>query len=168
MWKKWFTLAHAEPSFAKWAPFRLEYSASVPGTPREVFDVLADDQSWHRWFPSLEEVRWTSAPPPGRGSTREVQLELVSLRERFTIWEPAERMAFSVSSMTLPLVNRMMEDYKLRPTRDHQQTRLEWLVYYEPRGPLRPLRPVLEPVFDWMFKRALGNLSGYMQEQLGH
>lgn len=161
---RWFELPHCEPIYERHAPFYISASAELEASAAEVFAILEDTSSWPRWFPDFKEARWTSAPPHGVGSTREAIVKPFSARERFTRWEEGQRMTFSVSAVTFPIVSRMMEDYRLFDTGEGR-CRLVWTIYYEPGRLFAPLHRLIRPGFEKMARQAMSGLEGYVRQR---
>jgi len=159
----WFPLAPSGLDFLGTAPFRFHNQARVPATPQQVFDVLADIDSWPRWFKDFKGATWTSPAPYGVGSTRDVKLLPLSVKERFLAWTPGERFAFTMEAITLPLVSQLMEEWRL--TADGAGTVVEWTVCYRPTLLTRALHPLVRAIFDGMFKASLRGLDTYLRSR---
>lgn len=159
----WFSLRSIDLAFAPQAPFHFHNEAELPAPPERVWAVLEDGDTWPGWFKDFVSMRWTSPPPHGAGSTREVRLKPLSVRETFLAWEPGRRFAFRVDAITLPLVSAMMEDLVLTP-REGGRTHLSWRVSYTPRPVMRLIHPLLRMIFGGMFKVTLANLGRYLTE----
>src|SRR5579885_1877669 len=81
--------------FIETAPYRFRNSVELAITPEQLFEVLADPQSWPHWATVITKVTWTSPEPLGVGATRTVHMRggIVG-DEEFLAWEPFSRMAF--------------------------------------------------------------------------
>src|SRR5439155_25970150 len=100
----WHALTPSELGFTNESPFRFENEAVAEAPPDRVFAVLADAPGWPRWCKDFKKAEWTTAAPPGVGSTREVKMrDGLGARERMLAWEPGRRFAFSVDELTRPL-----------------------------------------------------------------
>ena len=77
------------------APSVFRNSVDLAITPEQLFEVLADAESWPRWAPVITKVTWTSPEPRGVGTTRTVKMRggIVG-NEEFIAWEPFSHMAF--------------------------------------------------------------------------
>ena len=77
------------------APVRVEAAEVIAASPKRIFDVFLDADSWSRWAWPITGVDWTSPMPLEVGSTRTVWMRgpMVGYEE-FIAWEPGRRMAF--------------------------------------------------------------------------
>lgn len=155
----WFSLRTIDLDYAAAAPFCFLNEAVLPAPPERVWAVLTGD-TWQHWFKDFVSVAWTSPPPHGVGSTREVKLKPLSVRETFLAWEPGRRFSFRADEITLPLVTAFMEDLTLTPREGG--THLSWRVSYTPRLGMRLIHPVARMIFGGMFKTTLANLGRYL------
>lgn len=158
----WFALAPCDLLEAPGLPFRFELEAELPAPPARVFAALAEPSTWPLWYADMVKATWTSRSPRGVGSTRQVELKGLAAREQFVLWQPGRRLAFAAIEASLPLVRKLVEDFKLDPTSDGG-TRLAWRVHYEPTWYMRPLHPVLRLVFGRLFARSLDGLRAYLR-----
>lgn len=158
----WFQLTPLPADWADTARFKYRNEAILPAPPERVFDVLVQVDPWKDWFPDALGGRYTSSPPWGPGTTRELQLKTMSVEERFLVYEPGRRWTFYLEKITLPLVTAFLEDYQLSPHGDGE-TKLVWIVAYQPRMVLRPLHPLIRPIYQRMFEQAIGNLRDYLK-----
>lgn len=159
----WFRAEPQDLHFTETAPYSIRNEAILTATPEVVFDVLADPTAWPRWFDDILEVHWTTDPPHGVGSGRQVKLKQMTVRERFLAFERGRRFCFTVEAITLPLVKGLIEDYQLEPF-DEAKSRLVWTVYYRPRTLLRPIQGLIRPIFERMFTKAARSLARYLAE----
>lgn len=155
-----FETKKSELSFTTSSPFRMSFDATAEAPPARVFEVLADDAAMKKWFADCKDVRWTSAAPYGVGSTRDVQLKMLSVKERFLAWEPGVRITFSIDAITIPLVKALVEDIQLEALGE-KGTRIVWTVHYEPSLVMRAAHPVAKMVFGKMWRASLAGLVKY-------
>jgi uncharacterized protein YndB with AHSA1/START domain len=156
-----FALEVQDLSFTRTAPFKFENEAILDAPPERVFEVIATGESQSTWFQDFVGIRWTTPPPYGVGSERDVELKLLTVSEHFLAWEPGKRLAFTIRSMTLPIVDAMVEDMVLEPV-GADRTRLLWRAHYRPRGFMRPFHPVLRLVFGQLFTESTRGLVAYV------
>ncbi|MCC6624663.1 MAG: SRPBCC family protein [Deltaproteobacteria bacterium] len=161
----WFTVRHADATFAAEAKKHFIFDFKVPGPAAATFDVITDPTGLGRWMPDLERAGWASAPPHGVGSVREVRLRTVAVHERVLVWEPGERFVFTIVKASAPIVRRMVEDYRLEPVSGG--TRVQWTIAYQPTLVATPLEPILRKRFSKMFERACTRLTQYLGSTTG-
>ncbi len=121
------------------APFRFSNSVDLAITPEQLFDVLADADSWPQWAKVITKVTWTSPPKPyGVGTTRTVDMlgGLVG-DEEFLAWEPFRYMAFfRFNTCSNKVVAAFAEEYTVTET-PPGGCRLTWTLAQQANGPAR-------------------------------
>lgn len=146
------------------APFRVDMSTTLPGSPEALFEQLADPTRWVDWFPLMHRARWTSATTGAVGSERQVDVRVFGgFAERIIAWEPGARFAFTMTASSSPLVSRMAEDWRI--TREGKGVRLDWTVAAHPTMIGRPATPILRAVLSRMFQRGGSNLARLLRER---
>lgn len=144
--------------FTSTAPLRTSVSHEYDATPDEVFAVLADTDSWPRWFPGLRAARWTSQPPHGLRSTRQVELGPLVVDEEFIVWEPGRRFGFTFTHANLPGTRAGVELVELVPT-STGGTRLAYTFAVEAVGVPRPVGALLGPAVATLIRQGLRGLA---------
>jgi uncharacterized protein YndB with AHSA1/START domain len=160
----WFDVEEMGPEFCERSKFKLVNESVMPVSPARAFEIITDGDSMGRWLVDFVACRWTSADHRGVGATREIELKMLTVRERFIVWEPGKRFTFTAWGMTVPLVHKFMEDLQLREI-EPNKTLVTWSVHYEPRLLVRPLDPVLRSVFGKLFARSAERLAKYAGEK---
>ncbi len=104
-------------SFIDTAPFRFVSTVDLAITPEQLFEVLADAESWPHWATAITKVTWTSPEPRGVGTTRTVNMRggIVG-DEEFLAWEPFTHMAFRFNEASSGSIAAFAEDYRVVPT----------------------------------------------------
>lgn len=146
------------------SPYLFRNEADLDATPAEVFEIFADIDEWPRWFADIRRGRWLTGAPHGVGSRREVELNLLSVREEFLAWDPARRYAFTMTGATLPLAHSIVEDYRLEALPDGR-ARLIWEVRHDLRWMFLPLSPIVRLVFGRMFRVATAGLVAFVKRR---
>ena len=157
----WFAVEAQDLRYTQTSPRVLENAAIIDATPERVFDVFATAENQREWFQDFVACRWTTPGPHGVGSEREIELKILTVKERFLVWEPGKRLTFALYDSTLPLVDGMVEDMVFEPAGEGK-TRLTWRVHYTPKLLVRPFHPVLRGIFGQMFKRSIQGLAQYV------
>ena len=156
-------------SFTETAPFRFRNSVDLAITPEQLFEVLADAESWPRWAPVITKVTWTSPEPRGVGTTRIVEMR-GGLRplvgdEEFIAWEPFRHMAFRFNQCSTRSVTAFAEDYRVDVIPGG--CRLTWTMAQKPAGPARLAMLFVGPLLDLGLRRFLRNLRSYTDARFG-
>ena len=157
----WFAVEARDLSFTRTSRFRFENEAILDATPERAFEVVATGENQRMWLKDFVGFRWTTPAPHGVGAERDVELKMVSARERFIAWDPGKRLAFTIHAMTLPLVGAMVEDMVFEP-HGEGKTRFIWKAHYAPRLFMRPFHPILRLVFGELFRTTTTGLTDYL------
>lgn len=160
----WFDMTPATLEWTRDAHSAFHNEAILDATPEQVFDILADIDQWEIWLDEVEEVEWLSDGQPGVGARRLVRLDIMEVKESFIAWEPGLRYTFTMTAATLPLAERLVEDYRLEAV-EGGRCRLNWDVYYDPKWYLKSLNPLLSFNFSRMFEQAIRSLAAYVRKQ---
>ena len=88
----WFDTDPVPLEFTLSSPFHIETVTRIEASPERVFDILATGERQAEWFQDFVENRWTTANR-GVGAEREVELKLLSVKERFLAWDRGRRLA---------------------------------------------------------------------------
>src|SRR5439155_2038809 len=91
--------------------------------------------------------------PAGEGATRTVAVPPATVRERFSVWAPGERLVFHIVASSLPGLRAMTEDWRLEPL-DGGSTRLTITVGAE------PVRWLPTPLVRWAVARSTRGATG--------
>jgi len=162
----WFALEAAPLSFTESSRHRIENSLPIEAPAARVFEILVTGERQAEWFEDFVAIRWTTPEPHGVGSEREVELEILTVKERFLAWEPGRRVAFHVYAITLPLAKVMLEDMRLEPTGE-RSCRFSWTVHYEPSLVMRLIHPIGRLLFGKMFRASAEGLARYARAHPG-
>ncbi|UUO04094.1 SRPBCC family protein [Mycolicibacterium novocastrense] len=153
--------------FIETAPFRFVSTVDLAITPEQLFEVLADAESWPHWATVITEVAWTSPEPRGVGTTRTVKMRggIVG-DEEFLAWEPYSHMAFRFNEASTGSIAAFAEDYRVVQT--SQGCHLTWVMAMTPNGAAARIGMTLgKPVMGWLFQKFLYNLRDYSANRFG-
>ncbi|MFT3774979.1 MAG: SRPBCC family protein [Minicystis sp.] len=128
--------------------------------------MFATGERQTEWFQDFVACRWTSPAPHGVGSEREIELKLLTVKERFLAWEPGKRLTFHIHAITLPFVKAMVEDMVMEPLSD-RSCRVTWTVHYRPSLLMKLGHPIGRAIFGKMFKGSLDGLAKYAKAHPG-
>ncbi|HEY5951475.1 MAG TPA: SRPBCC family protein [Kofleriaceae bacterium] len=136
-------------------PFRFTATAKLDADPIAVFAELGDPSLW---FPLMTRSVWKTGATSGVGAEREVNVRTFGkFRERMLAWDTGERVAFTMTGSTSPLMECMGED--MRISREDIFTRLDWIVVGKPTLLGRVAAPALRAILRVIFIRAAGNIQ---------
>jgi carbon monoxide dehydrogenase subunit G len=152
--------------FTENAPFRFRNSVDLAITPEQLFEVLADAESWPRWASVITKVTWTSPEPRGVGTTRIVEMRggIVGAEE-FLAWEPFTHMAFRFNECSTRAVAAFAEEYRVDVIPGG--CRLTWTMAQKPAGPAKLAMFFVGPVLNLTLRRFLRNLRSYTDSRFG-
>lgn len=153
-----------DSSYLATAPIRLSNSVDLEVTPEQLFEVLAEAESWPQWATVITKVTWTSPEPHGVGTTRVVDMRggIVG-HEEFLAWEPGEHMAFRFNGSSTGSLSAFIEDYRIEPTQGGCQ--LTWTLGIRLAGPARFTAFAAKPFMNMAFRRFLSNLRRYTDKR---
>ncbi len=137
----------------------------ITATPKQIFEVLEDPDSWTVWVPIIERVEWTSPKPFGVGTTRTVFMSGgAEAHEEFIAWVPGKRMAFCFSAMSQNMMESFAEDYQVSDLGDGR-CKLRWFTAMQPKGIGKLTLLLFNPLMPWFGRKWLGNFRQYVEER---
>ena len=128
-----------------------------------VFACFADGMQWPLWFPGLRGVRWTG-DSKRVGATRTVYFDSFSSNQYFLVWEEGVQLTFRLDSMSRPVYEGAIEDYKLTNL-GNGKCKLTHTVLLKPRYYYR--REFFRARADRMYKDASVGLKDYVHKSYG-
>lgn len=150
-----------ELAFADEAPWTFDFEGLVTGTPAEVWAAFTDNESWTVWFANCRQCRATSEPFDGVGSTRYIRVNGLGVHERFIAWDPGQLWAFTVTDMTMPFADAMVERVRFQAV-DDRHTRIDYRIAARPRWWAAPLRRVIAKQSAKAFAKSFARLDQYL------
>ena len=160
----WFKVRASDVTFAESSKKHFAYDFTVAAPPMDAFDLVTRPELLSSWMPDYRGSRWTTSPPPGVGSVREVRLTNIAVHEKILVWEPGERFVFTIVRASAPILKRMVEDFRFEAIASG--TRVHWTIAYQPKLIASALEPLLAPRFARMFERSATRLSKIAPEVL--
>ena len=140
----WFNLKKPQDdSVFETATYHYSYVMSLPVSADEVWAGLVADKPL-AWCKMLDG-QYTSSRPFAVGTTRAVgaAFNALKLRERFFIWDDAQRRhAFYVEQMNVPFFAMFAEDYQVKPTAEGCE--FTWRFAFEPRKGFKLILDLVE------------------------
>jgi hypothetical protein len=136
-------------------PFRISGSARLDADPLSVFAELGDPSLW---FPLMRRTVWMTSATGGVGAEREIDHRIFGrAREQMLAWTPGEHVAFSMTKLDSPFIDRFGEEWLLK--RDGIYTHVMWSVVATPTRLGRLATPILRRMLRSMFTRGCTNLQ---------
>lgn len=157
-----FRLKPADATFAASARKQFTYDFTIRAPAKDIFDTLARPERLDRWIPDLRSARWLSSEPHGVGSVREVVLPLLRVEEKVLVWEPGQRFVFNISRTSIPMLRRMVEDFRLT-ARPDGQTRVQWTIAYQPTRLFAPFERLVYPRYSRIFEEGSRRLRAHLE-----
>jgi hypothetical protein len=145
--------------FLKSAPIILDFAEHVRAPQAEVWAAIGGDPStWVAWFPGLREGAFTSPPPHGVGTKRQVSVRGVGqYKETIVAWDEGSRMAYRVDRTSLPIARALLEDWVLEPHGD--TTTVHWTFAIDPTPVFRVSLRLSPKTIGRVFSKAMRNLD---------
>lgn len=152
-------LREVGPDFFDTAPYRCVSTSWLHASPSAVFRALAEDPpGWGDWNPGFSRTgRYTTPPPHGSGSVREVTMARIRYTDTIVAWEEPAHWAFFVARAGAPFAKALAEDYRIAPS--GEGSTVQWTIAMEPRLALIAMRPLMDAFLPRYFKRAMANLD---------
>lgn len=139
------------------------------GAPTDVvFDALADAPTWPEWH-SLTAASWVTDAPHGVGSRRQVAVGPLKILEEFIVWEPGERIAFTLVGVDGPASSATLGGVELMTLRQGTvgRTVLDYTFAVDVKGPAALVGPLAGPGAKLALGRALANLDKRLSRASG-
>jgi hypothetical protein len=151
------TLRQEGLDFLKTAPIILDFAEQVRAPQADVWNVIgADPSTWVPWFPGLREGAFTSPPPYGVGTKRQVRVR-GWYRETIVAWDEGSRMAYRVENTSMPVARALIEDWVLEPHGD--TTTVHWTFATDPTPMFRLSMRLSPKTIGRVFIKAMRNLD---------
>ena len=155
-------VAPRPPEWIDSAPVRISAVRDLVAHPDEVFDALADHESWPRWFPALSNVERFGEPAGGLGSHRRVFIgRRITVEEEFNVWEPGRAWGFTITAVSVPGLRSMNERVTLDATGDGG-TRVTYVMGIDPSPWFAPLLRAVRRSVIARLDRALAALDDHI------
>lgn len=157
-----FNCEAVELDFIERAPIQFTNIIELNATPEAVFEVLADIDSWPKWFGGMSSTSWLTPAPYGTGAQRQVTLfGLVKVTETFLAWQPGQRFCFRFEQQNALLAKAAIEDIQLEALANNR-CQLTYNVYLELPKPMSALSFAFKPILGMTFKRGAKGLAKHI------
>lgn len=88
---------------------------SINASAEDVWAILADFPAIAMWVPMIQHSCSITQATSGVGATRRVQIAQQTLVETVTVWEPQQRLAYTIEGMP-PIVGIATTTWTLQPS----------------------------------------------------
>jgi hypothetical protein len=137
------------------APIRVGGRVHFDADPAAVFEELRDPSLW---FPLMRRSVWRTGATAGVGAERLINHPILGrFHERMLVWDPGQRMTFTMLATSSPFVARSLEDWQLWA--EDGGTTAEWLVAGHPTTAGRFAAPALRATVRLLFAGAARSLG---------
>ena len=157
-----FRLLEVDEDYPRRAVGIFRNQARMSAQPAEVFRVFAHDIDARQWIADLHDIGLPSGSLAGAGEVADVNYHYMSVRVRYTAYEPGRLLRATVDAWSLPLCERMCYEARFTPTADGG-THFVWDVYYDPLPAFRRLVPLVRPLFARLFRKTTADLAAYIE-----
>ena len=141
-------------SYIKTAKNKLVLERKVQGSQEKVFTFLERSGPWE--WAGITNMEW-SERPYNSNSTRTAVLPSGRVDEQFLIWEQNKRQLFRIERSPIKILDVLVEDWELSYISE-QESLVTWTLYYEFRGWLKYLAPLLNGVVKKQSKKVIDAL----------
>jgi uncharacterized protein YndB with AHSA1/START domain len=140
----------------------VEVSVTIGRSLRDVYRVLTTPELTPRWSSNAVDEHMTMPGPIRVGSRRRATVRRVgggTTQNEIEVTELVPEQRIAVRSVKAPVP--FSSAWTFAPVDDG--TRVGWRWDFEMKGWLRPLDPLLGPIFGRTFRRDLGRLKSMME-----
>ena len=126
-------------TYIKIANNRLILEQKLEGSQEKVFSFLEQSGSWE--WANIKNMEWSNRPY-NSNTTRTAILSLGVVEEQFLLWEQNKRYVFRIEKSPIKILDILIEDWEVKYISEYESL-LIWTLYYEFRGWLKYLAPLL-------------------------
>jgi hypothetical protein len=143
------------------APLVHVAEAEVAASRRAVFSGLREAEGWKHWFPRVRAMSYTSPPPHGVGTIREIDISRMRWVEEIIAWDDDTRLAWTILRGPVPWwAAAQVESFELVDA--GQNTRVQWTFALEPRLLARLSSPFAARALSRWLQGAMDGLGAYL------
>ncbi len=149
------------------APFRSRTSIDLAVGAHQVWEVLADNQTWPQWHRLITGATWVSPAPHRVGSVRTIEvLHHMAATEEVLVWNPSHHLAFRMIESSRQNTGASVEAFRIETT--ERGCQLTWSTARRPRKPPSwLLRMYAGPVINRAIRRDARKLRSYIEGRYG-
>ena len=126
-------------TYIKIANNRLILEQKLEGSQEKVFSFLEQSGYWE--WANIKNMEWSNRPY-NSNTTRTAILSSGVVEEQFLLWEQNKRYVFRIEKSPIKILDILIEDWEVKYISEYESL-LIWTLYYEFRGWLKYLAPLL-------------------------
>ncbi len=153
------------PEWIHTAPVQPSATREIAATADEVFEALADHETWPQWFTSLDRVEQFGDLDDGVGSKRRVFINRrVRVDEEFIVWEPGKAWGFTILDASiggLRSMNELVTIQEIGPDR----VRVTYKMGIAPKAWFAPIVRLAKRSLEKNLGAALENLGAHIADR---
>lgn len=154
-------LTKVDAAFVETARHRIEVVQVVRAPIQKVWDTIADNNTWVRWFHAMSECETTSDPATGVGATRTVIVGALEADEEFVTWDEPNVWAFSITKTNVPMATKFIEQLELETHDDG--TRVTYTGAFDPHLVTKLSYPLVKRQVRRAWTVGLEGLANYLK-----
>lgn len=163
----WFKTRPSNVTLLEQTKKKFTYDFIVNTDPKTTFKLVSEPALLERWIPGFQAAKWLTERKNMPHAIREVRLQKVGAHEKILVWEPGERFVYCIIQLTLPILVRLIEDYRFEAVEgEPQQTRVYWTVAYQTKWSLSGLEKLFRQRISKLFEASALSLSSLSKEEL--
>jgi hypothetical protein len=149
------------------APFRSRNSINLTISPQQLWNVLAEVETWPQWYRLITKASWISPAPHRVGSVRALELIAgMAATEEVIVWNPYHHMAFRLIESSRQNTGASVEEFRIETT--ERGCRLTWSTARRPRTPPSWLmRLYATPAIKRSTRRQTKRLRKHIEQRFG-
>ena len=128
---------------------------------QKVWDTIADNDTWVRWFHDMSSCETTSDPATGVGATRSVVVGALEADEEFVTWDEPNVWAFSIVKTNIPMATKFIEQLELET--HNEGTRVTYTGAFDPHMVTKFSYPLVKRQIRKSWTVGLEGLSNYLK-----
>jgi uncharacterized protein YndB with AHSA1/START domain len=141
----------------------VERTTTIPASPQQVWDVLADFAAIGSWAPNVDHSCLLTEQESGLGTVRRIQTGRTTIVETVTAWEPGVMLSYSITG--LPAVIRsVISTWRLEPYGGGASTTLTTAIDCGPRPPQKLIAKAVGRKLGQPSDEMLAGLTAHLQE----
>jgi uncharacterized protein YndB with AHSA1/START domain len=154
-------LTPVDAAFIATARQVVEVKQLVRAPIQRVWDTIADNNSWTKWFSPMSECRSTSEPATGVGATRSVVVGALEADEEFVAWDEPNVWAFSIVKTNIPMATKFLEHVELAT--HNEGTLVTYTGAFDPHLVTKLSYPLVKRQIRKSWTTGLAGLADYLK-----